>query len=209
MWMGCLHVVLPSGASILGGQHLHRQRALPLPRSAVQASFLGIFLCLCDFPGLRRANVQGYRILRAREDDPLPNGRVDLWAMTLALGTARKCSVWTGGSILSSAPTFQWSSTHDHDESGPQCGGLRSVTQTGICATVWLVFLSFSFSSRHLDSPNAAGPWPMRQMSARRSLRSDAFGMSLILLPFFLLFCALFPFSRFDALEIKCCFSTP
>ena len=124
-----------------------------------------------------------------------------------ALCVARKCSVWTGGSILSSASTFQWSSTHDYDESGPQCGGLRSVTQTGIWATVWLVFLSFSFSSRHLDSPNAAGPWPMRQLSARRFLRSDAFGMSLILLPF-LLFCALFPFSRFDALEIKCCFST-
>ena len=113
------------------------------------------FVCVfsLDFDGQMSKATESFEL---EKNYPLANGQVDLWVMTHALCAARKCSVWSGGSILSSVFTFQWSYTHDYDESGPQSSGLRSGTQTTICASIFFLSLSLCLSLRHLDSPNAA-----------------------------------------------------
>ena len=103
--------------------------------------FVGVIFL--DFDGQMSKATESFEL---EKNYPLANGQVDHWVMTHALCAAGKCSVWSGGSILSSVFTVLWSYTHDYDESGPQSSGLRSGTQTTICASIFFLSLSLSVS---------------------------------------------------------------
>ena len=51
-----------------------------------------------DFDGQMSKATESFEL---EKNYPLANGQVDLWVMTHALCAAGKCSVWSGGSILS------------------------------------------------------------------------------------------------------------